>query len=231
MRWFALPLSLLAQLAFADVEFLGLYRCSQELARADIGKKSPGPVFAENDLVFTSIENPSHTESTLLVVTELEGYPFSLPKEFYPRVQVEVPDPNPRLLPKTVYMRYMHSEILGSRYSDYTQDYPAFGFSRSQYARLSRLPMTREDLKNKFYLSVALHIQKITQQIRRSEIGSSQVLSANLSFCRNILKEPVIDALVSRGIDEFEFFSSGRVQPTHRAPASLVPTISSPRRP
>jgi hypothetical protein len=116
------------------------YECARSIASITHVDEQTGPVFAQGNLVFTSME--ASDASTLLIVNAGNGnFMVNLEGSGVNRIRFELPTAK-RGQSNSFFLSYMHGGTLRSRYFDYSEDKPPQGRDELDY---SLMPVRRAD--------------------------------------------------------------------------------------
>ncbi len=210
-RFIAATLSAVALPALASpVELL---RCAQELKQ--IRSTNQDRIELQAGLAI------GYGGEHLLLANERGVYVFPARKGALNLIQVEVPDPDPRKLPRRLFLSFTNNQIFGKRLSTIDWDLPPLQNAPSQYIETHRL--TRLDGPYEFSKLIREELGDLLSRYHRGQISAAQLLAGNLSLCRSSGRADVSKA-ITRQVAELELLSSTRGRfGSSRSPASSAP--------
>lgn len=110
---------------------LQTYQCARNVAGLVLPTEQPGPVFKDDDLVFSSLE--TRDGANVLIVSAGSGtFVVPLALTGVNRLRFQMPGPQSKLY----YISFAHDSLLHSRFFNFATNQPPFGRQEAEYTRV-----------------------------------------------------------------------------------------------
>lgn len=215
--------------AQASMQELLSYECGKSIATMVVPEEQVGPVFANEDLVFTGIE--ASDNSRLLIVTSGEGtYAVPLAKSGVNRISFSIPTRGPNKQ-TDFYLGFLHDSVTRSRFFDFAEGRPPAGKTEADYTKV--VARRSEGLLPNLEYKIHETAEGLLAALTEDRLPRSHILNQKAYNCEHITKKnPALGRSLKRNLDVVEQIVLGpkakpkptmvaAISPGSRGPASV----------
>ena len=203
-------------LAPASVDELLTYECARSVAARTEVAEQIGPLFSDQNLVFTSVEGQ---DGNRILVLNAGGGTFTTPLEGQGvnRLRFALP-----VLaggePKVFYLSYLHGGQVRSRYFEYSEDTPPTGRDETDFVWVT--PIRAENLLPHLDYAIFRTAEATVDALSEGTMARDRILRPHVENCEHISRRlPSLARHLKINLDRLDQVWAGPVRV--RLPASL----------
>lgn len=196
-----------------DGFYSSLYTCSREMATLNRARRPLGPLFTEDHIVFGSVDlgDGLHGDKKFFILT---------PSGVYAAALEEVPIHNLRFVvgSKTYYVVYMHGDILGNRYLEFSINHAPAGKTREDFRPVTLTPSPQ--LNDVVLNLLSDQLDQILSGMSDGNVARTKADPESTRACQFLLAKTILrHGQFKRNMDVLALWTSEAR--ADRAPASL----------
>jgi hypothetical protein len=210
MRLILILSALLSFPVFADNS--ALYTCARDLALVNFKQQALGPIFYQEGIAFTAADiSATDHRKMFVVMTRNEVYAVLLNSAAVQRMFF-------RLNGASWFVGYMHGEILGDRYLEFSRNSVPDGKKASDYSFVELKPAPY--MASAMLEAMSRQLDQVLAAISDGSLDKRAAAKFELATCRS-LNQTSVAAEVRHKVDVFRVWTAGPTADSPRMPASV----------
>jgi hypothetical protein len=167
-----------AQVARNSAESIQTYHCAWAVASVFSSEVQPGPVFARQQLAFTSVD--SQGDRPILMVSQGgPWYGFALNKFGTSRIRFSLPGAAPN---QTYFISYLHDSRIRSRVFEFSYGRPPNAFHETDFQLV--FPFSSERILPQVRFSIMETAQEVLNLVTEGKVGRAELKVSGLAACK-----------------------------------------------
>ena len=194
---------------------LALYHCAQEVYKiSKSASPDSGKIFGRDQIMFSSTEldvkvgSQQKRVKRLIVFTETKSFEYALPEQGIANLMIDVPSADPRLKPRTYFIRYYHSNVTSNRTFGFSTWKQPNGPRQFEFKKVNPIKESVTDLNQRMLYSINDQLEDIMGNVKLGYLSSEDLLAGNVSICKDVLPEyKRVISLINHKLNQVSFMS------------------------